>query len=105
MRTVSPLADRTKMISKMLAAFAAILSAFMAGCNAHADTPKFPDINGYSQVNVTDYTIGLPNTGRAPLNTVYFLTPDGITCDFFSGRRSARVITFPLYRQLLGPAQ
>ncbi|GAB4924413.1 hypothetical protein MAHJHV45_47970 [Mycobacterium avium subsp. hominissuis] len=66
------------MISKMLAAFAAILSAFMAGCNAHADTPKFPDINGYSQVNVTDYTIGLPNTGRAPLNTVYFLTPDGI---------------------------
>lgn len=62
-----------------------IITAIVTSCTAHADPPNFPDISGYTPVNVADYTIGLPNTGRAPLNTVYFLTPDGITCDFFSG--------------------
>lgn len=74
------------MIAKTLVIATAIIGAAVTGaCAAHADTPKFPDLSGYAPVNVQDYIIGLPNTGRAPLDTVYFRTPDGITCDFFSG--------------------
>ncbi|WP_156749715.1 hypothetical protein [Mycobacterium sp. E1747] len=60
-----------------------------------ADSPTFPDINSFTPVNVADYTIGLPNTGRTPLNTVYFLTPDGRTCDFFSGQAQCTGNNFP----------
>lgn len=95
MRTTKPPADRIKMINKTLAVAAGIVSAVVTSCNARADTPAFPDIRGYSPVNVADYTIGLPNTGRAPLNTVYFLTPDGITCDFFSGEAQCTGNNFP----------
>ncbi|QBB84576.2 hypothetical protein [Mycobacterium avium] len=54
----------------------------MNPCGAFAEPSRFPDLSGYAPVNVIDYTITLPNPGRAPLNEVYFLTPDGITCDF-----------------------
>lgn len=95
------------MAAKALAAIGAGLvgAALSSPCTAHADPAGFPDLSRYTPANVADYTIGLPNTGRAPLTTVYFLTPDGITCDFSRERRSARARTFPLYRQLLGPAQ
>ncbi|WP_322860847.1 hypothetical protein U8D42_23700 [Mycobacterium europaeum] len=83
------------MIYKTPAVAAAILSALLTSCSAHADTPTFPDINNFTKVNVEDYTIGLPNTGRTPLNTVYFLTPDGITCDFFSGQAQCTGNNFP----------
>ncbi|ASW83695.1 hypothetical protein MINTM008_03750 [Mycobacterium intracellulare] len=83
------------MISRTLAVAAGVLTAFMTSCNARADAPAFPDISGYSPVTVADYTIGLPNTGRAPLNMVYFLTPDGITCDFFSGEAQCTGNNFP----------
>lgn len=93
------------MISRTLAVAAGVLTAFMTSCNARADAPAFPDISGYSPVTVADYTIGLPNTGRAPLNMVYFLTPDGITCDFFSGEAQCTAIIFPRSRQPAGPAR
>ncbi len=83
------------MIAKMLAIATGIISAVVTSCTAHADTPNFPDISGYAPVNVQDYTIALPNTGRAPLNMVYFLTPDGITCDFFSGEAQCTGNNFP----------
>jgi hypothetical protein len=84
------------MIAKTLIVTAGVIGASLtAACNAHADTPHFPDIIGYTPVNVADYTIGLPNTGHAPLNTVYFLTPDGITCDFFSGQAQCTGNNFP----------
>ncbi|KAA1251561.1 hypothetical protein F0Q45_03790 [Mycobacterium simiae] len=83
------------MTSRALAVAAWIISAVVTSCNARADTPAFPDISGYSPVNVADYTIALPNTGRAPLNMVFFLTPDGITCDFFSGQAQCTGNNFP----------
>ena len=52
---------------------------------AHADTPKFPNIDSYASVNVKDYTIALPNPGRAPNEKVYFSTPDGLLCAFAPG--------------------
>ncbi|GBE67120.1 hypothetical protein MFM001_35820 [Mycobacterium sp. MFM001] len=71
------------MTAKALILATAVVGAAVTGaCNAHADVPTFPDISGYAPVNAQDYTIALPNTGRAPLNMVYFLTPDGITCAF-----------------------
>lgn len=71
------------MIAKTLITTAVVAgTSVITACAVHADPPKFPDISGYAPVNVQDYTIALPNTGRAPLNVVYFMTPDGITCAF-----------------------
>ncbi|QNI08382.1 hypothetical protein GAN17_20570 [Mycobacterium kubicae] len=55
-----------------------------AGCRteSHANPIQFPDMSSYAAVNVEDYTIALPNPRREPLNEVFFLTPDGITCKF-----------------------
>ncbi|MHC1354249.1 hypothetical protein ACYJ3W_15860 [Mycobacterium avium subsp. paratuberculosis] len=74
---------------------AACVAAAISACAAHAGSPSFPDLSAYAPVTVSDYTIGLPNTGRASLNTVYFLTPDGITCDFFSGEAQYTGNNFP----------
>ncbi|ETB09420.1 hypothetical protein [Mycobacterium avium] len=62
----------------MTAACVAAISA----CSAHADTPRFPDLNSYTAVSPSDYTLDAPNPGRPPLPTVYFLTPDGVVCNF-----------------------
>ncbi len=51
---------------------------------SEAEPPRFPDIGKYAPVNVADYTIALPNPGRAPIDEVVFLTPDGIPCSFLS---------------------
>jgi hypothetical protein len=82
-------------IASLPAVAAGIISAIVTSCTAYADPLTFPDISGYPPVNVADYTIGLPNTGRTPLDTVYFLTPDGITCDFFSGEAQCTGNNFP----------
>lgn len=47
---------------------------------AHADTPKFPDLSGYTPVNTQDYAIAFDNPGRQPTMTDYFLTPSGVVC-------------------------
>lgn len=52
---------------------------------AQADTPKFPALDGYTPVNQRDYTIALPNPGRAPTEKVFFATPDGLFCSFDPG--------------------
>jgi hypothetical protein len=56
----------------------------VVGCQteSHAGPPAFPDLGGYTPVNASDYTIALPNPGRAPVGQVFFLTPDGIACGF-----------------------
>jgi hypothetical protein len=95
MRTASPSANRTIVLVKTLVIATGFVSAILTSCAARADAPAFPDISGYSPVNVADYTIGLPNPGHAPLNTVYFLTPDAITCDFFSGEAQCTGNNFP----------
>jgi len=77
---------RTGTFMKTLAIAAGTAStAVLTACAAHADQPRFPDLAGYTPVNVEEYAIALPNTGRAPNNQVFFLTPDGIPCTFVSG--------------------
>jgi hypothetical protein len=63
-----------------------MISLLSVGChsNSHADPPKFPDLSHYTPVNVHDYEKSFTTPGQAPIPMVYFLTPDGITCDFTS---------------------
>lgn len=71
------------MIMKTLAMVSALVGAPLVGaCTAHADPPSFPDLSGYTPANIKDYEISVPNPGRPPDPTVYFLTPDGIVCKF-----------------------
>lgn len=87
---------QTDMIAKMLNAIAATIAVAMISTScAHADTPAFPDISEYTSVTVADYIIEIPNTGRAPIKQVYFLTPDGITCDFSAGQAQCTGNNFP----------
>lgn len=53
--------------------------------NAQADIPAFPDLSGYTPVNVQDYAIALPNPGRTPIEDVAFVTPEGVQCSFLPG--------------------
>jgi hypothetical protein len=46
---------------------------------AHADTPRFPDLGGYTPANVADYEVDTTTPG-IPSQAVFFLTPDGIIC-------------------------
>lgn len=50
---------------------------------AHAGPPEFPDLGGYTSVDVHDYEIEIATPGMSH-GQVYFLTPDGITCAFGS---------------------
>ena len=52
---------------------------------SRADTPRFPDIDSYTPVDVRDYTVALSNPGRPPIENAYFATPTGITCNFRAG--------------------
>ncbi|ETB21372.1 hypothetical protein [Mycobacterium avium] len=71
------------MLAKTLAGVAGLVGAsLLSPCTADADPPNFPDLSGYTPANVKDYEISVPNPGRSPDATVYFLTPDGIVCKF-----------------------
>jgi hypothetical protein len=59
--------------------------AVITSVAAHAGPPAFPDLSGYTPVNVDDYVIDLPNPGRGFLGQVFFLTPDGVPCGFTAG--------------------
>lgn len=56
----------------------------VAGCQTQcrAGSVHFPDLSRYTPVNVHDYEIPFTTPGHAPKPMVYFLTPDGILCDF-----------------------
>lgn len=71
------------MKSRTLARIIAPVGVALLGAPpAHADALSFPDMSGYTPANVKDYEILVPNPGRQPVPTVYFLTPDGIVCKF-----------------------
>lgn len=81
-------------------AFAGLVTAMVASltigaCNAHADAPSFPDISGYAPVTAPEYVIEIPNTGHPPIKQVYFLTPDGIACDFTAAQAQCTGNNFP----------
>jgi hypothetical protein len=71
--------------AKALAIATGVITAFVTSYTARADTPNFPDFSAYTRANVDEYTVPVPNPGREPLGTVYFVANDGsITCDFVS---------------------
>ncbi|MFA4083404.1 hypothetical protein ONA92_17040 [Mycobacteroides salmoniphilum] len=45
------------------------------------DASRFPDLSSYTPVNIADYRIDTTSPGH-PSSGTYFLTPDGITCNF-----------------------
>lgn len=53
----------------------------LSACTAHAEPSKFPDMSGYTPVNIADYRIDMTTPGH-PSSGIYFLTPDGILCVF-----------------------
>ncbi|BBY13128.1 hypothetical protein [Mycobacterium marseillense] len=69
--------------------------ALLVPVEAHADPPYFPDLSADAPVNVRDYAIDVPNPGRPPLPTVYFLTPDGIICSFIANEALCRGNNLP----------
>ena len=83
------------MFARTLATAGFLAAAVGAITPAHADAPAFPDLSGYAPVNAADYVIAIPNTGRAADDTVYFLTPDGIACNFLSGSAGCTGSNFP----------
>lgn len=71
------------MTAKTLTCCYALMCAGLMGVStAHADALSFPDLSTYAPANTKDYQISVPNPGRQPEQTVYFLTPDGIVCKF-----------------------
>ncbi|MGL0714369.1 hypothetical protein ACJROI_12530 [Mycobacterium avium subsp. paratuberculosis] len=71
-------------MSRAITSFAAaITAAAISACAAHADSPPFPDLSGYTPVNPADYTLTYPNSGRpTPLQLIAFRTPDRVSCAF-----------------------
>lgn len=69
-------------IKKLVGVMTLVGATFSVACTAHADPPRFPDLSADAPVDIRDYTIDVPNPGRPPLPTVYFLTPDGVVCNY-----------------------
>lgn len=73
-----------KMSTRAMAIAVSMTSALavLCACHANAEPPKFPDLNAYVAANVDEYVILLPNVGREANKRVYFVTPDGVRCNF-----------------------
>ncbi|MGH3970844.1 MAG: hypothetical protein ACRDTV_22715 [Mycobacterium sp.] len=71
-------------VHRIITATAAL--AIAGGCiQAHADPAPFPDLDGYTPVEKSDYAVQLKSYPHNPDDAVYFLTPDGIPCNFHAG--------------------
>lgn len=83
------------MIAKrcVVAAIAASLTVLSVAL-ASAEPPKFPDFSGYTPVDIADFRIDTTTPG-VPANTVIFLTPDGISCDFTTQQAQCTGNNFP----------
>lgn len=55
---------------------AAVGAAVISACTAHAEPPKFPDLDAFRSVDPAPYTAA-DRAGGA----TYFTTPDGLQCD------------------------
>lgn len=76
-----------------LAAAAALLGGVQAPAS-HADPPPFPALGGYAPVNIADYRIDTTTPGH-PSSGTYFLTPDGVVCNFSSLQPQCRGNNLP----------
>lgn len=59
-----------------------------------ADTPKFLSLDGYAPVDIADYRIDTTTPGHLSSGT-YFLTPDGVVCNFTSLQPQCRGNNLP----------
>ena len=72
------------MIAKALSVSALATGvAAVSVCTAYANPPQFPDLSGYAPVNIADYRIDTTTPGQ-PSTDTYFITPDGVICNFTS---------------------
>ncbi len=77
-----------------IAAAGAVLTAAITACTAHAEPSKFPDLSGYTPVNIADYRIDTTTPGM-PSSQIFFLTPDGIPCTFSTGTAGCKGDNLP----------
>jgi hypothetical protein len=69
---------------RKVAALAAtgLIAGSACSTQSHAD-PAFPDLSSYARADSSDYAVAIPNFHpHNPTNAIYFLTPDGIPCNF-----------------------
>jgi hypothetical protein len=68
-------------------AVATALSATALGCHpqAHADPPPFPNLDSFAPVRAQDFSVRLPLHPHDPTSTLYFVTPQGVACNFLTG--------------------
>lgn len=83
------------MTAKTIAVTVGLISAaLLSACTATAeptttpteppksgDAARFPDLSSYTPVDIVDYRIDTTSPGH-PSSGTYFLTPDGIMCNF-----------------------
>ena len=83
------------MIAKALAVAAATTGvvALSVGTSSAAP-PNFPDLSGYTPVNIADYRVDTTTPGH-PSSGTYFVTPDGVICNFSSLQPQCRGNNFP----------
>lgn len=69
------------MLTRALCTAIVILTtSLLTACDGHAEPLKFPDLSGYTPVDIANYEIAFDNPGRQPTRTDYFLSPDGVVC-------------------------
>ncbi len=61
---------------------------------ARADSPKFPDLDAFTPVDIADYLIDTTSPGH-PSSGTYFVTPEGVVCNFTSLQVQCRSNNFP----------
>jgi hypothetical protein len=66
---------------KRVAIAIGVVGAGLSAALAHADPARFPDMSGYTSVNIADYRIDTTTPGH-PSSGTYFVTPDGVICNF-----------------------
>jgi hypothetical protein len=85
------------MTAKTLTFTASVVGvAVLSACNASAEphNSRFPDLSGYTLANIADYRIDTTSPGM-PSSGTYFLTPDGISCNFTSTQAQCTGNNFP----------
>lgn len=61
---------------------------------SHADIPTFPDFSSYVPVDIADYRIDTTTPGM-PSSGTYFVTPDGVVCEFTTLQAQCRGNNLP----------
>lgn len=76
---------------------AALGVAVISACTAHAEPPKFPDVDAFQPADPARYTANARAGGAA-----YFLTPDGLQCVIPASGKSGEHVSASCIGQLPG---